>query len=336
MKELFAPHLGRPVRLGRKRPVAPTPRPKLARYLAGHAVPVTPPAACDYSAKASPVLLDVMGNDELGDCVIAGAYHLVGVWTGNAGPLFHATRKQILADYSAIGGYVPGDPSTDQGCDEDVAINYWRTRGFADGTKLAGGIHVDPTNRLEVQAALYLFENLFFGFELPDAWVDPFPVAAGFVWDMEGPPVPENGHCVVGVGYNAEGVIISTWGMLGIITWAALAKYGAASAGGAAYALLSPDQVLKGAARAPNGFAWEDLIRDFDALGGTVPVPAPTPEPPSPEPPAPGPVPPPPAVTLDMAQEWVRTALAHANPLLTRAHAEKVALHALAAHWPKL
>ena len=79
----------------------------------------------------------------LGDCVIAGGYHVEAVWTGNAGQLFTATDAQIVADYGAIGGYVPGDPSTDNGCDEQTAFNYWTKTGFANGTTLAGWLAVD-------------------------------------------------------------------------------------------------------------------------------------------------------------------------------------------------
>ncbi|HEV2180560.1 MAG TPA: hypothetical protein VGR59_09575, partial [Gemmatimonadaceae bacterium] len=163
MKSVLAPHLGRPVVFGRRRPRVVGPHFRLRNYLKA-AFP-TPPASCDFSAPALPVLSDIMQNDQLGDCVIAGGYHVVGVATGGAGDLFHATPAQVLADYGAIGGYVPGNPATDQGCDEVTALNYWTSHGFANGTKLAGWMVVDPTNKAEIQAACWLFENLYFGIE---------------------------------------------------------------------------------------------------------------------------------------------------------------------------
>jgi hypothetical protein len=55
-------------------------------------------------------------NDALGDCVEAGQGHVVGVLTGNAaGTPFIFTDAQMQAIYSAEAGYVPGDPSTDNG-----------------------------------------------------------------------------------------------------------------------------------------------------------------------------------------------------------------------------
>lgn len=255
------------MKLGRKRPAPGGKKLRLTHYTRiGQLAP--PPSSCDYSSAASPVLADVYQNNALGDCVIAGGYHVVGVETGNAGDLFHATPAQIIADYSAIGGYKPGDPSTDQGCDEQTALNYWTQTGFANGTKLAGWMAVDATNEVEAMLALYLFENLYFGIELPDAWISPFPNAPGFTWGV-GTPNPNNGHCVMGVGYDSSGVTIDTWGLLGKLTWPAIAALCVPSAGGELYVMVSPDQVAKGQAKAPNGIAWADLLADFQQLGGS-------------------------------------------------------------------
>jgi hypothetical protein len=268
VKEVFAPHLNRNVKLGRHRPVAHCPRLKLKDYLVTASLP-TPPASTDYSPKASSALSLIYMNDSLGDCVIAGGYHVVGVETGNAdgGTPFIATDAQILADYGAIGGYVPGDPSTDQGCDEETALNYWTQTGFANGTKLHGFMAVDATNQVEVQQAMFLFENLYFGFELPDSWISPFPSASGFVWDV-GTPDPENGHCIMGVGYNDAGVQVDSWGLIGTVTWAAVAQLAVEVSGGQLFTMLSPDQVAKAQTTAPNGIDWNTLLADFGSLGG--------------------------------------------------------------------
>jgi hypothetical protein len=270
LKAISAPHLGSGARVkfGRRRPVALGPRLKLTNYLRAP-LPPAPPTA-DYSSKGQPALGNVYLNDRLGDCVIAGAYHVVATETGNAGRLFTASDDQLITDYSAIGGYVPGDDSTDQGCDEPTALNYWVQNGFANGTRPLGWVSVDATNVDELRSALYLFENLYFGAELPDAWVHPMPDASGFEWGAAGPPVPDNGHCVIGVGYTERGVTIDTWGLLGTVTWDALSQYFTPSANGAAYVLLTPDQLAAGQTRTPNGIDWASLIADFDAIGGHV------------------------------------------------------------------
>ena len=289
MRSLFIPHLNSTVKLARKRPDPNTPKLHLSKYLKN--LP-TPPSSCNYAPNAMQSLSQMYLNDQLGDCVIAAGYHIVGVETGNAngGTPFVATSAQITSDYSNIGGYVPGDPSTDQGADEQTALNWWTSKGFANGTKLSGWVAIDATNQQEVQQAMFLFENLLLGIELPDSWISPFPSVNGFTWDV-GTPDPGNGHAICCVGYSAQGVYIDTWGLIGTITYAAIKELCVNSNGGELYVLLTPDQIAKGQAKAPNGVAWADLISDFIAMGGTIPAPPPVPTPPTP--PAP-PVPPPP------------------------------------------
>jgi hypothetical protein len=273
---------------GRRRSSHPRPRLRLSNYLDIAALPPPPPAV-DWTTKARSALGLVYQNDVLGDCVVAAGMHLLGLATGNAtGRAFVATKAQVIADYSAIGGYVPGRPDTDQGCNEEDAFAYWAGHGFADKSKLAGWIAIDPSNELEVKQALYLFESVFFGVGLPDAWINPFPSASGFTWGVHGAADDQNGHAFLGVGYNAAGVQVDTWGLIGTVTWQAVAKYCAAGAGGQLFALLTPDMLATGASMAPNGFAWGDLVADFDAMGGHVPPPPPSP-PPAPPPPVPAP-----------------------------------------------
>ena len=270
IKTIQHPTSKRSFRLGRKRPVARCPRLRLRNYLTRR-LPA-PPAQCDYREPAKTALSNVYENDTLGDCVIAGIAHVVGVLTANAGqPPFIYTNSQIIELYSAIGGYVPGDPTTDQGCDEQTALNYWENQGAPKGAhRIAGWISVDATDPTEYRTALWLFENLYFGIELPDAWINPMPSSSGFTWDVAGNPDPNNGHCVAGVAYTAQGVIVDTWGMTGVITDAAVGKYASASGNGELYTIVSQDGINKATQKAPSGFDWSQLVADFDSMGGTV------------------------------------------------------------------
>lgn len=338
LKEICSPNLGRNVKFGRKRSIAVGPHFRLRNYLRASLPPA--PATFDYGAAAQKALSNIYGNDNLGDCVIAGGYHVEGVATGNAGDLFVASSAQIVSDYSAIGGYVPGDDSTDQGCDLVTAMNYWTSHGFKNGTKLLGWLSVDGSNATELAQACYLFEHLYFGMELPDAWVNPFPSGDGFTWDVDGPGVPENGHCVMSYGANASGVIIDTWAMRGTLTYKAIAKYAVKGENGEVHVMLTPDILAKGADKAPNGFAWADLLNDFNSMGGSVPVPAPIPAPPGPKPaPSPTPTPTPApvpstSVTLAEAQQWAAAGIAHGAAVMTRKAATTAANNGLASKWP--
>jgi hypothetical protein len=268
-KTIVHPTSKRSFKMGRNRPVARGPRFSLRNYLMRSIPP--PPATVSYAKAASTALSNIYENDTLGDCVIAGMAHVVGVLTGNAGTPFIYTNQQIIALYEAIGGYVPGQPSTDQGCDEQTALNYWENNGAPAGAhKIAGWLAVNAADPTEYRTALWLFENLYFGLELPDKWVNPMPDGSGFVWNVAGAPDPNNGHCVVGVGYTAEGVTIDSWGMLGLITDAAIAKYAAPGAHGDLYTVVSQDAISKATQKAPAGFDWSQMVADFDSMGGSV------------------------------------------------------------------
>ncbi len=271
-RRVLTEHLGHSFRLGRNRPVARCPRLSLKNYLMKN-LP-TPPASQNYAPKAAKALSQMYLNSQLGDCVIAGMAHVVGVFTGNAGgPAAIYNDKEIISLYSAIGGYVPGHPNTDHGCDEQTALNYWQHNGAPTSQgahKIAGWISVNGADKSEYRTALWLFENLYFGIELPNAWINPFPSAPGFTWNVAGPPVPTNGHCVVGVGYTPKGVTICTWGMLGLMTDAAIAKYATTVGAGELYTVVSHDALTKATQKAPAGFDWSQLVADFDSMGGDV------------------------------------------------------------------
>lgn len=254
-------------KLGRNRPPAKRMM-RLHNYRTAAPLPAPPPA-CSYISQAAAALRQVYLNERLGNCVIAGIAHLLGVFSGNSGmPPIQLTADQIIALYSAIGGYVRGDDSTDNGCDERTALRYWQQQGAPAGAnRITGWVSIDGTNPQRVRTALWLFENLLFGVELPDAWISPAPSAPGFVWDLAGPAVEDNGHCFVGVAYDAYGVTIDTWGMLGSVTDAAIAKYATTGSAGELYAVISPSIIGKAAAKAPNGFDWDQLQADFASLG---------------------------------------------------------------------
>ena len=228
----------------------------------------TPPPSCSYASKAGPSLSQMYLNDELGDCVIAGLAHLVGVFTGNAGlPPAIFSPEAITSLYSAIGGYVPGVASTDNGCDERTAMAYMQRTGFPAGNhQITGWVSIDGTDPHRVRTALWLFENLLFGVELPDEWVDPGPDKPGWTWDVAGPANPDNGHCFVGVGYTPEAIQIDTWGMIGNLTNQAVAAYATAGGAGELYAIISPEVIARATAKSPSGFDWAQLQADFAAF----------------------------------------------------------------------
>lgn len=251
-------------KMGRLRP-APYRKLHFSTY-AGPNLPA-PPAFVHRGAKALPCLSNVYANDSLGDCTAAGAAHGMGIWRGNAGNNDPApTVDQVIDFYSATTGYVRGNPSTDNGGDEVTVLNYWRDKGFfADGSgKIAAWVNVDAANPVEVRQAIWLAEFVYFGVELPDAWVSPMPQSSGFTWDVAGPANPQNGHCFVAGSYDAM-PIIDTWGEFGKITWAAIAQYASGPAG-ELHAAFSVDCINRASQKTDSGFAFEQLLADSAAL----------------------------------------------------------------------
>lgn len=260
------------MKLGRKRPLAKGYRLALGNYLT-RSLP-TPPSACDYSPNALSALTPIFLNDQLGDCTAAGAFHISGLIIQNAGTLCQYNDDDVQRFYSATTGYNPADPSTDQGGDEVTVLNYWMQHGLIPGGsqkhQIAGWMTVNASDPVEVRAALWLFENLYFGAELPDAWLNPEPQGDGFIWDVAGPANEQNGHCFIGCSYDSTRIRIDSWGMLGWITDAAVAKYAGESEGGELYTVISQEAINKASQKAPNGFDWSQLVADFKSAGGNV------------------------------------------------------------------
>jgi hypothetical protein len=220
----------------------------LAAILTAATLPAAPPT-CDYSAKVGDSW-GMMKNDTLGDCAIAGPGHLIMMRTANAGTEFVPTDAQIVKAYSAVSGYNPKTGANDNGCVLLDVMKYWRTSGIA-GHKIGAFAAVEPTNQLQMKTALWLFEGLVLGFQLPAS------VENATVWDVpngglkgKGKPGSWGGHCVAGstygpitrttvVGYDLDGLLVISWGQLIRVTWAFIAAYC-----DEAYAIVSTDMLL--------------------------------------------------------------------------------------------
>lgn len=259
-------------KLGRKRPIARCPRLSIKNYLL-KALPA-PPAGVGYQAAAKTGLSLIYGNDTVGDCVEACMLHIQNVFEANSlfapAPIAESVGISL---YSDITGYIPGVPSTDQGTNEQDALNYWQQKGLGIPytNPIAGWMAVDATSINEVRMAIWLFENIMFGVELPDEWITPFPSRSGFTWDVAGSANPNNGHCFPGLGYDQHRIGIDSWGLQGYITNAAIAQYASSPDGsGELYTVLSPDAINRAKQKAPNGFDWTQLEADFQAMGGSL------------------------------------------------------------------
>lgn len=145
---------------------------------------VQPVPATNWRAKALASIKRMYLNDTEGDCVIAGKYHSVGVWTGNeVGTPAVGTDAEVQSMYMGICG--PGD----QGCVITTVLDYMKAKGLPfNGVlhKIADYVSVDWTNKLLMQVGIAVFGTVTLGINLPQAWMD---APDGGTWDVTTTPI---------------------------------------------------------------------------------------------------------------------------------------------------
>lgn len=256
---------------GRKRPATRKKR-YLSRYLgAGITLPTAPDFDHTvYAGATVPGLLDILGNDRLGDCTACGALHLTEAINAAAGaPIPAFVQSDAVGFYELSTGYNPADPSSDQGGDEVAVLTAWARQGLdgKGGHAIEGFFDVHPGSVPALRSIAWMFGGLYFGVELPDAYLQ-IP-GSGYVWGT-GTPNPANGHCFVGLGATASGILVDSWGLLGTITYEAIAELCTEANGGALYALLTQENMDRANSLCPAGIDWATLLADFEAEGGEI------------------------------------------------------------------
>lgn len=264
------------VRLGRLPSAPPAHVPKLADYLLAHAFAAVPDKV-DWTPKARASLGRMFANDRLGDCVVAGSAHALGVWSANdsdSGGEVQPADGEVIAAYQEWCG--PGD----NGCYIPVVLDRLVRDGLrvnGQPHKLAGYAAIEGRDAVTVKVAMALFGCVKLGLNLPAEWTQ------AAVWDITTSSIV-GGHDVTGVGYDARGVYVASWGRVYLLTWRALADRRFVDE---CYVMLSPDW-SNNDQLAPSGVnvpALVDALRVF-AGGGVPPIPDTPPAPPV-DPPAP-------------------------------------------------
>jgi len=158
----------------------------------------------------------MLGNDNAGDCVWAGADHETMLWNHLTGHEVTFTDANALDDYTAVTGYDPNDPSTDQGTDVRAAMGYRKNTGVVDSNgvrhKIAAYVSIDPKDWDLMLTCIWTFGAVGIGFEFPETAWEQWD--NGIPWDyVPGTPPPNEGHYVPGVGsaYPAGRVTIISW-----------------------------------------------------------------------------------------------------------------------------
>ena len=246
--------------------------PKMATLRKTSAAPLPPiPASVDYT-NGMPQYLGVMLNDILGDCTAAAAGHAIQVWSFNAlGKLITPSDEDIESLYEVSGGYVPGDPSTDNGACEQVVLADWMSSPALLKNQLLAYVEIDVTDQTEVQRSTYECGIVYIGFDVP-AYLMETSTDPGSVWDYD--PNADNtivgGHAVVIAGYDTEGNLkLNSWGNWYTMTPAFWNQFV-----DEAYALANPDWI-KATGNTPAGLSvssLESLMQELNMSPSTNPL----------------------------------------------------------------
>jgi hypothetical protein len=244
------------------------------------ALPPTP-SVVNWAARVGYGSYPMLKNDAVGDCTCAGALHLSQTWLDNTGTSWTPTDDEALAAYTAITGYNPSDPSTDQGAVEEDVLKYWRQTGIG-GQKIQAFMGLDPSQAdfiKHIQLANYLFGGTYLGISLPVS------AQTGIIWDVVGDPKNDpssqpgswGGHCVPAIAHVVNspgkapdgtaykpGCWVVTWGALKYMTWDFFTTYV-----DEAYAVLSLDWFNKSGID-PSGFREDALQQDLNAFAAAA------------------------------------------------------------------
>jgi hypothetical protein len=200
-------------RLGRLPAVRPAALSDLAVYAKGK-LPA-PPASVAVPAAQGGYPLD--GNATYGDCTIAGVAHLIGAWNAEvkqADPVPDANA--VIAEYFQLTG------GPDSGLNENFVLSTWYKDGLF-GEKIAGYAPVDHTSILKLHQAVAFYGGAYLGIVCSESCQQQF--AANEPWTYVPNSPIEGGHCIVALGYTANGLLCATWGGIAEVTYSFLAHY---------------------------------------------------------------------------------------------------------------
>jgi hypothetical protein len=235
---------------------------KLASYLIKPQLP-TPPKVFGHQALIG-ANWQMLGNDRYGDCVWAGAAHETMLWNKEAKRVIPFDNAHVLKDYSAVTGFDPNDPNTDQGTDMQEAASYRRKTGVRDKHgkrhKVIAYLALKIGDPDQLALAMYLFGATGIGIRFPNTAMDQFN--AGKPWDVAKNAKIEGGHYIPGLGRDAKGnIIVVTWGKIQLMTPRFYKKYC-----DEVVAYVS-SEALDAGGKSLEGFNLAQLRSDLNALG---------------------------------------------------------------------
>lgn len=203
----------------------------------------------------------MLGNDQYGDCVFAGAAHEHLLWETANKRSVAFTNSDVLGDYSAVTGFNPNDPNTDQGTDMATAAGYRLHTGIlgSDGGrhKIGAYLALEPGNLNELVTAAYLFGAVGIGITVTQLNMDQFNQNKPWTYRSGGQSL--GGHYVPVVGRKGNTLFAVSWGRVQTMSWAFFTKQSDET-----IAYISQDYLT--ADKSPEGFNGAALLSDLTAI----------------------------------------------------------------------
>jgi hypothetical protein len=156
----------------------------------------------------------MLGNDQYGDCAEAGILHLIQGQSSNTGNPLTATTGQALALYSAVTGFNPNNPDTDQGTVLSDLLTYVKKNGVemtgATGkpttVEVVGFASLDISSIAQLRYAAFTFGGSYLGINCPQQCLDDMSN-----WNFAAGLPSAGGHCIPQEGEGAAGGQIISW-----------------------------------------------------------------------------------------------------------------------------
>ncbi|HZX72675.1 MAG TPA: hypothetical protein VFE77_17915 [Rhodanobacter sp.] len=183
------------------------------------------PAEYDFDVAHNGIPTPMFGNDQYGDCVMAGrAHQTLRFEKAEQNKLIAITDNDVLHEYFSESG------GADSGLVVLDSLKEWRSTGWIAAKrryKIKAFAEIDRGKNTEVKRAVFMDIGLGLGLTLPDSAMPQF--YAGKPWSVvggkAGKPNPNSGHYVYVPGYTTSGPVCVTWGRKQQMSWAFFAKY---------------------------------------------------------------------------------------------------------------
>jgi len=183
------------------------------------------PAEYDFDVQHKGVPMPMFGNDEYGDCVIAGRAHQTLRFE-----LVEQKKIIKITDADVEKEYFKETGGPDSGLVPLDSLKLWRKRGWrAAGKtyKIKAFAQIEPKNHPQIRQAVFGDVGIGIGLLLPLSAQNQ--INAGKPWDVvsgsSAKPNSWGGHYVHIPGYTKDGPVCVTWGRKQQMTWRFLDKY---------------------------------------------------------------------------------------------------------------